>query len=106
MDHEHHQQIAPEGAAGGACHGRQGPAGLPNDSIADPEIGKHTIGSMEGVSGGCRAMVSPETPCAEAFIGDPRRPFPLAPASLAVSKVPAVIPAPSRAVATVECDRG
>ena len=74
--------------------------GLSDDSNADPEIGKHLMCSMEGVSGGCQAMILTETPCVGVSIGDLRKPSPLPPPCLAVSTVPAVIPAPSRAVAT------
>ena len=75
--------------------------GLSGKSIADREISKHSFCSAKGVSGRCQAMMPPKTPCVGAFIGDPGRPSASPPPSPGVSTVLAVIPAPSRAAATV-----
>jgi hypothetical protein len=56
--------------------------GLSGDPNADPEIGKHLICSMEGVSVGCQDMILTETPCVGASIGDLREPSPLPPVPL------------------------
>ena len=75
--------------------------GLSDDSTADREISKHSSCSVEGVSNRSQALMPPKTPSGGAFIAGRRRPSTLAPPSLAVSTVLAVIPAPSRVVAVV-----
>jgi hypothetical protein len=48
--------------------------GLSGRSNAHAVISKHLICSMEGVSGGCQAVILAETPCVGVSIGDLREP--------------------------------
>lgn len=79
---------------------------LSDDSITGREINKYFFCSTAGSPGRFRAMMPPQAAFVEAFIVDPRRPSPSPPPSPAVSPGTVVIPAPSRALATVGCDPG